>query len=429
MVLSVIVALILTPALCATLLKPATKATTGPQRGFFGWFNRNFDRGVDALPARRSRGVIEAPGAGFMLIYGGHRGRSWRCCSCACRPRFLPDEDQGFDDRSAISCRPAPRQTARSRSASRSSTTSWSTRRPTSTACSPSPASASPATARTPAWPSSHLKDWNERKGAQNRAQRHRPARQQVPSRASRDAMVFAFVPPPVPELGNSSGFDLELEDRGGLGHASADGGAQPAARHGGQGSQADRPCARTAWTTRRSCKLDIDQRQRRRARPVAGRRQRHPERRLGRRLHQRLRRPRPGQAGLHAGRRAVPQPARGPRPLVRARRQRRRWRRSRPSPPPHWTFGPPRLERYNGAAGAGDPGPAGAGPELGRGDGRDGEAGRPAAARHRLRMDRPVLSRRSCRAPRRRRSTPCRCWSSSCAWRRSTRAGRCRSR
>jgi multidrug efflux pump len=44
MVLSVLVAMILTPALCATLLKPVHKGETHGQRGFFGWFNRTFNR-------------------------------------------------------------------------------------------------------------------------------------------------------------------------------------------------------------------------------------------------------------------------------------------------------------------------------------------------------------------------------------------------
>ncbi|MDO6806105.1 efflux RND transporter permease subunit, partial [Wenyingzhuangia sp. 1_MG-2023] len=41
MILSVIVALTLTPTLCATLLKPTDHGAS--QRGFFGWFNRKFD--------------------------------------------------------------------------------------------------------------------------------------------------------------------------------------------------------------------------------------------------------------------------------------------------------------------------------------------------------------------------------------------------
>ena len=49
-----------------------------------------------------------------------------------------------------------------------------------------------------------------------------------------RNAMVFAFPPPAVIELGKAKGFDFQLLDRGGLGHDSLDGGPQPAPRHGG---------------------------------------------------------------------------------------------------------------------------------------------------------------------------------------------------
>lgn len=44
MILSVFVALILTPALCATMLKPVPKGSHGVQTGFFGWFNRTFEK-------------------------------------------------------------------------------------------------------------------------------------------------------------------------------------------------------------------------------------------------------------------------------------------------------------------------------------------------------------------------------------------------
>ena len=54
MALSVLVALIFTPALCATLLKPA-KVEQGHEKGFAGWFNRNFNRGVE-----RYGGGVEA---------------------------------------------------------------------------------------------------------------------------------------------------------------------------------------------------------------------------------------------------------------------------------------------------------------------------------------------------------------------------------
>src|SRR5690606_39855418 len=54
MALSVLVALILTPALCATILKPLKKGEQHGTRGFFGWFNRNYNRG-----ARLYQGAVQ----------------------------------------------------------------------------------------------------------------------------------------------------------------------------------------------------------------------------------------------------------------------------------------------------------------------------------------------------------------------------------
>ena len=69
------------------------------------------------------------------------------------------------------------------------------------------------------------LKDWDERTATRTRrSQAIAGARQSGASRRSRTRMVFAFAPPAVPELGNASGFDLQLQDRGGVGHDAADG-------------------------------------------------------------------------------------------------------------------------------------------------------------------------------------------------------------
>ena len=70
--------------------------------------------------------------------------------------------------------------------------------------------------------------------------------------------MIFAFVPPAVRELGNASGFDVQLQDRGGLGHD-----ALIAARNQLLGlarrTSAWSRCAPTAWTTSPQFQLDID--------------------------------------------------------------------------------------------------------------------------------------------------------------------------
>jgi len=63
-----------------------------------------------------------------------------------------------------------------------------------------------------------HLKDWSERKGAQNGAALI-ARRAMMTFFMERDAQIYSLVPPSVPGLGNSSGFDIQMEDRGNLGH------------------------------------------------------------------------------------------------------------------------------------------------------------------------------------------------------------------
>src|SRR5690606_21735902 len=67
MELSELVALILPPALCATMLKPIPKGEHGKTRGFFGWFNRNFDRGSQKYQGG-VHGIITRPWR-FMLVF------------------------------------------------------------------------------------------------------------------------------------------------------------------------------------------------------------------------------------------------------------------------------------------------------------------------------------------------------------------------
>ena len=92
MALSVFIALVFTPALCATLLKPA-KTDREHEKGFAGWFNRNFDRGV----TRYGRGVEGANRRWVrtLVIYGVIVG-VMALLFTSIPGGFLPDEDQGF---------------------------------------------------------------------------------------------------------------------------------------------------------------------------------------------------------------------------------------------------------------------------------------------------------------------------------------------
>ncbi|MBG3011685.1 efflux RND transporter permease subunit [Proteus faecis] len=92
MVLSVFVALILTPALCATMLKPVPKGSHGVQTGFFGWFNRTFEKSSHHYTDSVSR-TLRGTGR-YLLIYvllvAGMALMFIRLPAS-----FLPEEDQG----------------------------------------------------------------------------------------------------------------------------------------------------------------------------------------------------------------------------------------------------------------------------------------------------------------------------------------------
>ena len=81
MVLSVLVALMFTPALCATILKRAEDAHG--KRGFFGWFNRNFDRGNRRYDRVRAAG--DPPPGAVVRWCSPACSWCWRWCSCASR--------------------------------------------------------------------------------------------------------------------------------------------------------------------------------------------------------------------------------------------------------------------------------------------------------------------------------------------------------
>jgi multidrug efflux pump len=214
MALSVLVALIFTPALCATLLKPKAKGHQQAQHGFFGWFNRVFDRsnhayltGVRHVVARTGRYLLIyvaiAAVLGFLLL---------RLPSA-----FLPDEDQGvlFVQVSAPAGATQQR-TARVLSEVRDYFLTQEKANVRSVLTVSGFSFGGRGQSAGLAFVA--LKDWKERPGRVNRVQAL-AGRAMAHFARIRDAMVFAFAPPAVIELGNATGFDFELVDRAGVGH------------------------------------------------------------------------------------------------------------------------------------------------------------------------------------------------------------------
>ncbi|MBV6750466.1 efflux RND transporter permease subunit [Pseudomonas chlororaphis] len=214
MALSVMVALIFTPALCATMLKPIAKGDHGTEkRGFFGWFNRNFDRSVRGY--ERTVGSILRHKAPYLLVYVIiFAGMIWLFMRIP--TSFLPEEDQGVLF--------AQVQTPSGSSAERTQAVLDEMREYLLTKESDTVASVFTVNGFNFAGNGQSsglgfimLKPWGERTsqnsvfGLAARAQQH--------FFSFRDAMVFAFAPPAVLELGNAIGFDVYLQDQAGIGH------------------------------------------------------------------------------------------------------------------------------------------------------------------------------------------------------------------
>jgi multidrug efflux pump len=214
MALSVMVALIFTPALCATMLKAIPKGEHGtPKKGFFGWFNRSFDRGVKSY--ERGVGNMLSRKAPYLLAYVLIVvGMIWLFTRIP--TAFLPEEDQGVLF--------AQVQTPAGSSAERTQVVidemrSYLLEKESGAVSSVFTVNGFNFAGRGQSSGLAFimLKPWHERDASNSvfalaqRAQQH--------FFSFRDAMVFAFAPPAVLELGNATGFDVFLQDRAGIGH------------------------------------------------------------------------------------------------------------------------------------------------------------------------------------------------------------------
>jgi hydrophobe/amphiphile efflux-1 (HAE1) family protein len=211
---SVLVALILTPALCAAILR-APKDGHGRQTGFAGWFNRNFDRGV----ARYGEGVEWAGRrwtrtlAGFAVIAG-----LMVLMFITLPGGFLPDEDQGFlFTQVTLPSGATAEQTEKVMAQVRHHFLVDEKRNVAGifTAA----GFGFVGLAQNTGIGFTTMKDWSERPGAANSVQAvaMRVFKQLTPQVTA--GQVIAFAPPAAFELGNATGFDFELEDVGGVGH------------------------------------------------------------------------------------------------------------------------------------------------------------------------------------------------------------------
>jgi multidrug efflux pump len=218
MILSVFTAMILTPALCATLLKPVEKGhhygDTGWFKGFFRWFNRIFE--LCRTNYERIVGNSFGKPVRYLLIYGIIVA-AMAFFFTRLPTAFLPDEDQGF-----IICQvqlPAGATQDRTLKVIEQLEQHFLVKEEKAVETIITVAGFSFAgRGQNMGLAFVRLKDWKLRPTPDLKA----PA---VAGRAMgafskiKDGMAFAFSPPAVIELGQANGFDFQLQDRGGLGH------------------------------------------------------------------------------------------------------------------------------------------------------------------------------------------------------------------
>ena len=213
--LSVLVALILTPALCATLLKPSHVHTNGSLAGrFFSGFNRGFERtnqgtrGIAARMIKQSKRYLLC----YALIFGGMVYIFSQLPSA-----FLPDEDQGILFNQVVL--PAGSTTEQTLKVLEKVEQHFLVEQADAVKAVFTVAGFSFAgSGQNAAIGFVNLKHWDER-------QSDDLAVSAVATKAMgffstiKEAFVFAFVPPAVVELGTANGFAMYLQDRAGLGH------------------------------------------------------------------------------------------------------------------------------------------------------------------------------------------------------------------
>jgi hydrophobe/amphiphile efflux-1 (HAE1) family protein len=212
--LSVLVALILTPALCATLLKPVPKGHHTQKRGFFGWFNRVFDRSADKY-------------ASGVATFLRHTGRALILYGVICGgviymflqtpTAFLPDEDQGM----IFSMAQLPPGSTREQAMKVLETMEHHflvDEKDSVEGMFGVLGFSFSGNGQNQVLTFVRLKDWDQRKSPA-KSVKALQGRAMGKFMGIKEAFAFAFFPPPVLELGTATGFDFRLVDRGGLGH------------------------------------------------------------------------------------------------------------------------------------------------------------------------------------------------------------------
>ncbi|MCZ8285377.1 MAG: efflux RND transporter permease subunit, partial [Bacteroidia bacterium] len=209
---SAFMALSLTPALCATLLKPVEAGHHHEKKGFFGWFNRGFSRTAKSYESVVARILKRA--ARYLVIYVAIIA-AVAVVYLRLPTSFLPNEDQG---NLLFNVQLPPGATYERTLAVMQDVEGFMLKQPEVQSMVGVLGFSFSGQGQNAALAFVTLKDWKEREGEEHSASA-------VAGRAFgalmgiRDAFIFPLSPPPIPELGTASGFSFRLQDRSGAGH------------------------------------------------------------------------------------------------------------------------------------------------------------------------------------------------------------------
>jgi len=213
MLFSAFLALSLTPALCATLLKPVAAGEHLEKRGPWGWFNRGLKRttqryegGVAWILHHVGRTMVV-----FVLVVALVVWMFLRLPAS-----FLPNEDQGY---LIVNVQLPPGATQERTRAVMEKVEGFMLAQPEVQSMVAVMGFSFSGQGQNAGLAFVTLKDWSERKGPEHSS--HALAGRAFGALMGvRDAFIFALAPPSIPELGTATGFNFRLQDRGGNGHA-----------------------------------------------------------------------------------------------------------------------------------------------------------------------------------------------------------------
>ncbi|MDP9975322.1 multidrug efflux pump [Variovorax paradoxus] len=209
---SAFMALSLTPALCATLLKPVEAGHHHEKTGFFGWFNRGFTRtakGYESVVARILRRA-----ARYLVIYVAIIG-AVVFTYLRLPSSFLPAEDQG---NIIVNVQLPPGATQERALSVMQQVEGFILKQPEVQSIVGVMGFSFSGQGQNAGLAFVTLKDWEERKDPAHSASAL-AGRAFGALSGIRDAFIYPLSPPPIPELGNASGFSFRLQDRSGAGH------------------------------------------------------------------------------------------------------------------------------------------------------------------------------------------------------------------